>query len=71
MKGKVILRLGKLLAERNMSEEEFCNNAELTKLQFIKYKDNQIQRLNLHTLSKMCHILNCKITDLISYEMVD
>ena len=31
------------------------------------YKSNQLDRIDLTVLSKICYVLNCKLTDIIEY----
>lgn len=50
-----------------MSKNKFCQKAEMQHLQLKGYIDNTITRLDTDVLIRICHTLNCSISDLLEY----
>lgn len=66
-KGSIEIHLKELLAESGLSKNKFCQRAELQRGQLNAYLNNTITRLDVDVLIRMCHTLNCSISDLLEY----
>lgn len=65
--GTVKLHLEKLMKERNMSINKLSFRAEMQRTQLKKYCKNEIQRLDISVLSRLCYALDCSLDDLLEY----
>lgn len=55
------------MKERNISISKLSYHAEMQHTQLKKYKDNDIQRLDIAVLSRLCYALDCDLNDLLEY----
>lgn len=65
--GKIILCIKEILAEKNMSMYKL---SVLTGIKYdiiYNYCNNFMQRYDKDVLAKICYVLDCKYSDLISY----
>ena len=67
-KGHIEIHLKKLLLNTGMSKNKFCQRAELQRSQLNGYLNNTITRLDMDVLIRICHTLNCSISDLLEYQ---
>lgn len=65
--GTIKLHLDKVMKERNISINKLSFRAEMQRTQLKKYCRNEVQRVDLSVLSRLCYALDCDITDLITY----
>ncbi len=65
--GTVKLHLAELMKERNISISKLSFRAEMQRTQLKKYKDNEVQRLDIAVLARLCYALNCDLNDLLEY----
>lgn len=63
----LIIHLSSLLKASGMSKNKFCQKAEMQRIQLKGYIDNTITRLDTDVLIRICHTLNCSISDLLEY----
>ena len=61
------LHLDELMKERNISISKLSYRAEMQRTQLKKYKDNDVQRLDIAVLSRLCYALDCDLNDLLEY----
>ena len=61
------IHLSSLLKASGMSKNKFCQKAEIQRSQLKAYMDNTITRLDTDVLVRICHTLNCSISDLLEY----
>ena len=66
-KGMLKIHLSSLLNTSGMSKNKFCQKSEMQHLQLKGYIDNTITRLDTDVLIRICHTLNCSISDLLEY----
>lgn len=66
--GKVTLNLEKLIAEKGISKTQLSYKAEISHTQINRFCKNDVSRIDLNTIARLCNILDCKIEDLITYE---
>jgi putative transcriptional regulator len=65
---KVIIKLDKLLTERNMSQHELARQTGIRQPSINEMCRNQTQRLPLDNLAKICETLECDIPDVLELE---
>lgn len=65
--GYVKINLQELLQERGMSKSKLAFKAELQRTQLNQYIRNEIQRVDLGVLARICSALQCDITDILEY----
>lgn len=65
--GTIKLHLKELMEERNLSLTKLSFRAEMQRTQLKHYYDEDIQRLYMAVLSRLCYALNCTLNDLVEY----
>ena len=65
--GTVKIHLDELMKKRNISINKLSFRAEMQRTQLKKYCKNEVQRLDIAVLSRLCHALECDLHDLIEY----
>lgn len=65
--GSIKIHLDKLMKEQQLSLNKLSFRAEMQRTQLRKYYKNDIQRLDVAVLTRLCYALDCKIEDLIEY----
>lgn len=65
--GKINLKLEKVRKAQNISINKLACRAEMQRSQVRAYCKNEIQRLDLAILARLCYALDCDITDIIEY----
>lgn len=65
--GKIVIHLGELIEQRNISLNQLSFRAEMQRTQLRNYRDNKIQRLDIDILKRLCYVLDCSLEDLVEY----
>ncbi|MBQ4522859.1 MAG: helix-turn-helix transcriptional regulator [Lachnospiraceae bacterium] len=65
--GSIRLKLSELMEKQNISINKLAFRSEMQRTQLKAYKDNNIQRVDLAVLARLCYALDCDISDLIEY----
>lgn len=65
--GKVRLKLEEIRQAQHISINKLAFRAEMQRSQVRGYCKNEIQRLDLAILARLCYALDCDIVDLIEY----
>lgn len=65
--GTIKLYLEELMKENNISINKLSFRAEMQRTQLKKYCKNEVQRLDIAALSRLCYALECDLHDLIEY----
>lgn len=65
--GTIKIHLIEIMQERNISINKLSFRAEMQRTQLKKYCKNEIQRLDIAVLSRLCYALKCDLHDLIEY----
>ena len=67
--GYVVIKLDKIMKERNISTYELSSKAGI-RFQTVKKlrEGTEVTRINLDVISKLCYVLECKIQDLMEYQ---
>lgn len=66
-KGYIEIHLKELLNESGISKTKFCYKSEMQLTQLNSYINNTVTRLDTDVLVRICHTLNCSISDLLEY----
>ncbi|WOO86528.1 helix-turn-helix transcriptional regulator [Mollicutes bacterium LVI A0039] len=66
--GKIILRLDRVMVERQMSLGDLANHVGITNANMSKIKNNKVTAIRFSTLEKICEVLECTPGDIIEFE---
>lgn len=66
--GKATLNLEKLIKEKGISKTQLSYKAEISHTQINRFCKNDVARIDLNTIARLCYVLNCNVADLIIYE---
>lgn len=66
--GKVVFKIDQVLENKNISKNKLEKEAKLQRTQLNSYCNNKVKRIDLETIAKICHVLDCKIEDIMEYE---
>ena len=61
---KIVLRLDRLMVERQFSLNELAEKVGITNANLSKIKNNHITAMRFSTLAALCEILDCEVGDL-------
>lgn len=62
---KVVMKLDKLLSDRNMSQHELARLTGIRQPSINEMCRNQTRRIPTDNLAKICEVLNCDLSDLL------
>ncbi len=65
--GKVDLRLDEFIKKHSISRSSLSRNAQIHYKQLLKYCNNDMQKVDLNLLARICRTVNCEIGDIITY----
>jgi len=65
--GTIRIHLKEVMESRNISINKLSFRAEMQRTQLKKYCRNEVQRLDIAVLTRLCYALNCDLHDLIEY----
>ena len=65
--GYVRLKLKDVMEEQKISINKLACRAEMQRTQLKAYLNNEIQRVDLAVMARLCYVLDCKLSDLIEY----
>lgn len=65
--GYVRLNLDKIMKEQNVSINKLAFRAEMQRSQLKAYIKNDIQRLDVSVLARLCYSLECTLDELVEY----
>lgn len=66
--GKVIIKLDKLLETKGISKNKICKHCDMQRTQLNRYYNNEMDRIDLNILARLCDYLNCEISDILEYK---
>ena len=69
--GHIEIRLKELLEKKGLSKNKLCHKAEMNWQQVDNYCSNDITRLDVFVLCKLCTVLECEIQDLLVFHPAD
>lgn len=65
--GTVIIHLDKLIKNAGISKNKLSHRAEMQRTQINNYCNNNITRLDIDVLARLCNVLHCELSDLLEY----
>ena len=65
--GTIHIKLDELLKASGLSKNMLSHRAEMQRTQINNYCKNQITRLHIDVLARLCTVLNCEIGDLLEF----
>ena len=65
--GTIVIQLDELIKKSGISKSKLCHRAELQRTQLNNYCNNNISRLDIDVLARICTVLNCEIGDLLKF----
>ncbi len=65
--GKVDLKLDEYLKAHNISRSSLSRNGQIHYNQLLKYCKNNMQKVDLHLLARICKTTNCEIGEILKY----
>lgn len=65
--GQIHINLEKLMKEQDISINKLAFRSEMQRTQLKSYLHNNVQRLDIAVLARLCYALDCDISDLIEY----
>ena len=65
--GTIKIKLDELIKKSGISKNKLSHRAEMQRTQINNYCKNEITRLDIDVLARICSVLDCKIEDLLEY----
>jgi|InofroStandDraft_1065614.scaffolds.fasta_scaffold170013_2 putative transcriptional regulator len=65
--GTVKINLAKLIEKSGMSKNKLSHRAEMQRTQINHYCNNEVTRLDIDVLARLCTVLECEIGDLLEF----
>lgn len=66
--GKIVLRLDRIMADRNISLNELASKVGISNVNLSKIKTGKVCAIRFSTLQALCEVLNCQPGDLLEYD---
>ena len=67
-KGKIVLRLDRIMVERKMSLNELAERVGISNVNLSKIKNNKVTAIRFSTLAAICDALECEAGDILEYQ---
>ena len=65
-KGKIVLRLDRMMVERKMSLNELAERVGISNVNLSKIKNNKVTAIRFTTLAAICEVLQCEAGDILT-----
>jgi len=65
--GTIRIRLGEVMAEKNVSKYKLGFDARMQSRQITAYCDNVMSKVDLDILGRLCTVLDCEVGDLLEF----
>ena len=65
--GTIEIRLAQLIDKSGISKNKLGQHAEMQRTQLNNYCSNNIKRLDIDVLARLCTVLQCDISDLLVF----
>jgi transcriptional regulator, XRE family len=65
--GTIRIKLDELIKKNGISKNKLSHRAEMQRTQINNYCNNDISRLDIDVLARLCTVLNCGIGDLLEF----
>lgn len=65
---KVIIDIERVLTDKGISKNQLCYACKIQRTQLNNYCKNNVTRIDLHTIEKICNYMNCEVGDILRLE---
>lgn len=65
--GTIRIKLNELIQKSGISKNKLSHRAEMQRTQINHYCNNEITRLDIDVLARICTVFDCEIGDLLEY----
>ncbi|WP_286961988.1 helix-turn-helix domain-containing protein [Lactococcus sp. UBA7220] len=65
--GYIHLKLKEVMKEQHISINKLACRAEMQRTQLKAYMNNEVQRIDLAVMARLCYVLECDLNDLLEY----
>ena len=65
--GQIKLNLQEIMKEQNISINKLAFRSEMQRTQLKSYIKNDVQRIDISVLARLCYALDCSLSDLMEY----
>ena len=65
--GTIRIKLDELIEQQGISKNKLSHKAEMQRTQINNYCNNNITRLDIDVLARICTVLDCEIGDLLEF----
>ena len=65
--GTIRIKLDELIRKAGISKNKLSHRAEMQRTQLNHYCNNEITRLDIDVLARICTVLDCRIEDLLEF----
>lgn len=65
--GNIRIKLDEVMEKQNISINKLAFRSEMQRTQLKAYRDNNVQRVDLSVLARLCFALDCDLHDLLEY----
>ena len=65
--GTIRIKLDELIQKAGISKNKLSHKAEMQRSQINNYCNNEITRLDIDVLARICKVLHCEIGDLLEF----
>lgn len=69
--GTIRIKLDELIRKAGISKNKLSHRAEMQRSQINHYCNNEITRLDVDVLARICTVLDCRIEDLLEFVPAD
>lgn len=66
--GYIEIKLKDIMTEQKISINKLACRAEMQRTQLKAYMNNDVQRVDLAILARLCYVLECDLQDLLQYK---
>ena len=66
--GQVNLKLDEFLKSHKISRSSLSRNGQIHYKQLLKYCNNDMKKVDLNILARICRTIDCEISDIIEYD---
>lgn len=67
-RGKIIITLEEYRIARGISKNQLASGANIQRTQLLKYLRNDVSRVDLNVLARICTYLQCDLKDIMQYK---